>query len=407
MTCKLLVVDDDEMIRQFLRTAAQGLGFEVSTASSAETFRTIFNEQQPDIVLLDLIMPGTDGVELLNYLAAMHCTVPVVLMSGLEGGAIRAAIRLGEAHGLRIVGGLEKPFDMSTLKETLGEFRQERMELSQSNLTEALENDEFRLHYQPQVHAESGQPRGFEALLRWEHPDYGLLLPAYFLSLAEESGFITSLTRWVVRQSAAQLVQWCPAELGLTMSINLSIHDLHSPNFPEWMDQAVRAEGASPHDFVLEVTEREASDDPERVLEVLTRLRLKGFQLSIDDFGTGYSSLSMVQRAPFNELKVDKSFVLESEHDSDADVIVRMVVNMGHTMGLRVVAEGVENERALRRMREVGVDIIQGYHTGRPMPASSCAQWLNMAFAGKQTARPAEQTARPAEQIARPAEQTA
>ncbi len=386
MTTKLLVVDDDKMIREYLHDAVQALGYDVSTAEDAESFRSTFKRVEPDIVLLDLMMPGTDGVELLKFLAAMHCTIPVVLMSGLDGRAIHAALRLGHSHGLRIIGGLEKPFDMRSLEEVLGQFSHERLELSKANLEEALEKDEFRLHYQPQVRAKDGCVCGVEALLRWEHPEYGLLLPAYFLGLAEETGVITQITRWLCKETAMQLAQWSPTELGLTMSINISIRDLRTNDFPGWIEEAVREQGLSPSDFVLEITEREAAADADDLMEVLTRLRLKGFQLSIDDFGTGYSSLAMLQRAPFSELKIDKYFVMESENEHEADVIVRMVVNLGHTLGLRVVAEGVEEPSTFARMRKMGIDVIQGYHTARPMAPEACTRWLNESFVNRQTA---------------------
>lgn len=377
MTTKLLVVDDDMMIRQYLSDAAQQLGYQVLTASDTESFRRTFKEEQPDIVLLDLMMPGTDGVEQLKFLAAMQCKVPVVLMSGLDGRAIHAAHRLGSAHGLRIVGGLEKPFDLNSLEQMLGHFSQERYAISKANLVDALDRNELRLHYQPQVKASSGKPCGVEALLRWEHPDYGLLLPTYFLDLAEKTGFITEITKWVCASTAAQLAQWTPSEPALSMSINLSIRDLETPDFPCWVESAVREQGLDPASFVLEVTEREAASDAKEFMEVLTRLRLKGFQLSIDDFGTGYSSLAMLQCAPFTELKIDKYFVMESERERDADVIVRSVLNLGHTLGLRVVAEGVEEPSTHERMRNIGVDVIQGFHTARPMTADACSRWLS------------------------------
>jgi len=373
---RLLVVDDDKMIRTYLRGAAEGLGYEVVTAGETEEFRQLFRSVQPDVVLLDLVIPGTDGIEMLKFLAAAHCKVPVVLMSGLDERAIHAAQRLGAAHGLRMFGGLEKPFDREMLETVLKRCGLERRNVAGGNLLEAIDRGELRLHYQPQVAPLYRWALGVEALLRWEHPEYGLLMPAYFLPMAEKSDVICSVTRWVCSEALTQLTRWKREGHDLTLSINLSARDIKDGSFPCWLEEQVRSQDLDPSRIILELTEHEAMSDIDQALELLTRLRLKGFQLSIDDFGTGYSSLAMLQQVPFCELKIDKCFVMQSGVDPEARIIVKSVVNLGHTLGLRVVAEGVEEEEIFVRMRDLEVDVIQGYHTGRPMSAEALGKWL-------------------------------
>ncbi len=366
---RVLVVDDDPVIRQYLREVIERLGYEVSTASDGETFQRSYQASEPDVILLDLIMPGTDGADLLKFLAASRCEIPIVLMSGLDDRALRAANRLGKTHGLRMFSGLEKPFDRARLEEVLTRTGLERCRLAEQNLMEAIDRGELRLYYQPQVNAADGRLLGAEALLRWQHPEYGVLLPGYFLQLAKDPEVIRSMTRWVCSTALAQLGQWRKDNVRLTMSINLTAADVLDESFSTWLLELVADNGLETSQVVLEVTEQMATADNEEVAEALTRLRLKGFQLSIDDFGTGYSSMARLQRIPFGELKIDKCFIMEALEDPDAKTIVEVLVNLGRTLGMRVVAEGVEDEPTLNVMRELGLSVIQGYFTGRPVPA--------------------------------------
>ena len=366
---RALVVDDDPVIRQYLREVIERLGYEVSTASDGETFQRSYQASEPDVILLDLIMPGTDGADLLKFLAASRCEIPIVLMSGLDDRALRAANRLGKTHGLRMFSGLEKPIDRARLEEVLTRTGLERCRLAEQNLMEAIDRGELRLYYQPQVNAADGRLLGAEALLRWQHPEYGVLLPGYFLQLAKDPEVIRSMTRWVCSTALAQLGQWRKDNVRLTMSINLTAADVLDESFSTWLLELVADNGLETSQVVLEVTEQMATADNEEVAEALTRLRLKGFQLSIDDFGTGYSSMARLQRIPFGELKIDKCFIMEALEDPDAKTIVEVLVNLGRTLGMRVVAEGVEDEPTLNVMRELGLSVIQGYFTGRPVPA--------------------------------------
>ena len=367
----VLLVDDDLSVRQYLQNAVEKLGYQVTTAMDGDTFKEAFKECNPDIVLLDLIIPGSDSIEMLKFLAASHCEVPVLLMSGLDGHTIQVAAKLGRAHGLRMFGGLEKPFDHGTLKDLLAKAGREKHHIAEDNLIEAIDRGELRVYYQPQVDASDGHLVGAEVLLRWQHPEYGILLPGYFLPLAQNTDVRRSITRWVCSTALSQLAEWRRLGIDMTISINLFGTDITDESFPDWLEARTTEFRVEPRQIVLEVTERDATTQIDLVREVMTRLRFKGFQLSIDDFGTGYSSFAMLQQIPFGELKIDKCFVMEALTEPGDRAIVEALVGLGTAHGLRVVAEGVEDEPTLNFMRSLGLPVIQGYHTGRPMPAET------------------------------------
>lgn len=367
----ILLVDDDPAVRRFLQRAVKQLGYDVCTATDTESFQKAFKDCHPDIILLDLIIPGSDSMEMLKFLADFHCNVPVLLMSGLDGRTIRVAGEVGTARGLRMFGGLEKPLRFHVLEEVLARASHAQHRIAEKHLVNAIEQDELRVYYQPQVHPSGGELTGAEALLRWQHPERGMLSPDAFLPLARTPEVMRKLTRWVCDEALAQLGEWGGRGIDMTMSINLFTNDIMDESFPDWMEERVLEHHVDPSKVVLEVTERDAATDMDTVREVVTRLRLKGFQLSIDDFGTGYSSFAMLQQMPFGELKIDKCFVMEALTDSSSRAIVQALIGLGQSLGLRVVAEGVEDEPTLEFMRQLGISVIQGFHTGRPMPAKS------------------------------------
>ncbi len=373
---KLLVVDDDERIRSYIENVGREMGYETRALEGPDNLGTTLQEFEPHAVLLDLVMPGTDGVEILKRLAMRNCAVPILLMSGMDGRTLGAAGRLGREHGLRICGGMEKPFTPDQLRAALEEVMATHRSVAEDDLERALRDDELVLHYQPKVETQSGRPIGVEALVRWNHPKYGLLLPAYFLPLAERSGTISDITRWVGRRAFTQLSTWAVDGLELSMAVNVPAQDLARGTFPdEWGALMARA-GVPAERVILEVTENQAMSTALTTTEVLTRLRLQGVELAIDDFGTGFSSMSLLQRLPFSEVKVDKSFTMEAITSGDARAIVRATIDLGHNLGLRVVAEGVENQETWQLLREMGCDEVQGYCIGYPMPADEFLEWL-------------------------------
>ena len=261
-----------------------------------------------------------------------------------------------------------------------------------SGLRTALDHGDFRLYLQPKVALADGRVTGAEALLRWQHPERGLVPPAEFIPFAEQTGFIRSLTMWVFEEAARQWLTLLAqgSQVGaFTLSVNLSTRDLLDPELPHKFEALLDRHGVPAQAFCLEITESAIMDDPQRALATLERLSAIGFKLSIDDFGTGYSSLAYLKRLPVDELKIDKSFVMSMESDADDAKIVRSTIDLAHNLGLLVVAEGVENGKAWDLLRELDCDQSQGYHMGRPMPAEQFAAWA-VSWAARHRAREGE-----------------
>ncbi|NDP58546.1 MAG: EAL domain-containing protein [Oxalobacteraceae bacterium] len=245
-----------------------------------------------------------------------------------------------------------------------------------SELRRAIEHHEFRLQMQPKILLGSGEVIGAEALIRWIHPERGMIFPDDFIPFAEQSGFIRVMTLWVLEQSAALCSQLIARGLHLKISINLSTRDLLDQDLPNKFAAILQQHQVTPQSFCLEITESAIMDDPVRALHTLERLHAMGVELSIDDFGTGYSSLAYLKRLPVDELKIDKSFVMNMEHDTDDAQIVRSTIDLGHNMGLRVVAEGIESKEAWSLLDAMGCDHGQGYLISKPMPAEQLAGWI-------------------------------
>jgi diguanylate cyclase (GGDEF)-like protein len=249
-------------------------------------------------------------------------------------------------------------------------------------LRHAVANEELVLHFQPQIDLATGEIEGAEALVRWQHPRRGLLAPDVFIPLAEDTGFIHPLTTWVLDATLAQVRRWIddPEEHGIgpgfTVAVNLSTHSLLDDCFATEVSVALDRAGVPPTRLALEITETTLMADPERATRVLTTLAERGVRFAIDDFGTGYSSLASLKDLPVHDLKIDKSFVAGMDEGSDDAVIVRSVIDLGHTLGLRTIAEGAETQEVLSRLADLGCDSAQGYAVARPMTACELVDWL-------------------------------
>lgn len=244
-----------------------------------------------------------------------------------------------------------------------------------SDLRHAVQNDELRLFLQPKVATSSGQVVAAEALVRWQHPQRGLVPPMEFIPFAEQTGFVRQLTIWMFAAVAQQWRELQPAEGHLRIAINLSTRDLMDLELPQRLAAIMQQNGVSASGFCLEITESAIMDDPQRAETTLYKLAELGFKLSIDDFGTGFSSLAYLKRLPVNELKIDKSFVMGMEDDESDAKIVRSTIDLAHNLGLSVVAEGVENQAILDTLRELDCDEAQGYFIGKPMPYKDFIAW--------------------------------
>ena len=249
--------------------------------------------------------------------------------------------------------------------------------LMRSGLRRAIERGEFVLHYQPQVDIASGRVIGAEALLRWEHPEFGLVYPDRFIPVAEDSGLIVPIGAWVIQEACRQTRRWQEAGLPeLVMAVNLSAMQFRRGAIEDTVAQALADSGLMPALLELELTESILLQDVEQVMTSLQRLKQLGVQLAIDDFGTGYSSLSYLKRFDIDKLKIDRSFVRDLVSDPDDAAIVRAIIQMAHSLGLKVIAEGVETAELLLQLRSFGCDEAQGYHYARPMPAADFERFL-------------------------------
>jgi diguanylate cyclase len=269
-------------------------------------------------------------------------------------------------------------------------YNAERLSLV-AELRRAVSRDELVLHYQPQVHQPSGQVRTLEALVRWQHPTRGLLPPDEFVPMAEQTGLIDDLTRWVLDHALAQLKEWRRTTPELVVAVNISARSLQQLDFPQMVLDALERVGAAPDWLLLEITETALVTDARRAAIVLGQLNEAGLKLSLDDFGQGYTSLGQLSQLPLSELKIDKSFVLNMLRNPGDAAIVRSVIELGHNLGMNVVAEGVEDAEALGSLLDLGCDITQGYWLSRPMAADLVAPWM-VAWSDRTAAEVAAQT---------------
>jgi EAL domain-containing protein (putative c-di-GMP-specific phosphodiesterase class I) len=257
----------------------------------------------------------------------------------------------------------------------------ERMTL-EGHLRRALERDEFVLHYQPKVDFASGRITGVEALLRWQHPELGLVPPVRFISILEDNGMIVPVGEWVLQQAARQLELWRRQGLApVTMAVNLSGRQLQQKHLEQSIQRIVAQSGVDPRLLELEITESVLMRNPEQAAHILNELKSIGMRLSVDDFGTGYSSLSYLRSFPLDALKIDRSFVKDLIVRADDAAIVKAIVALAQSLKLKTIAEGVEEEAQYALLRSLGCDQYQGYYFSRPVPADQIARLLQEAIA--------------------------
>jgi EAL domain-containing protein (putative c-di-GMP-specific phosphodiesterase class I)/CheY-like chemotaxis protein len=393
---RLLILDDDDMIGQTMAYIARSIDIEAHTTTNPKDFFEFVESWQPTHIALDLIMPEMDGVEVLVELADRECSAQIIITSGVGQRVLDAARRSASEHGLNLLGVLSKPFSPALLRQLLthevetesqSQVKNQRPrgdDISAEELADAIESNEIELAYQPKVWCNSGLLAGFEALARWRSPGRGLVMPGQFIPVAESGRLINRLTRQVLALSLEWLADACNGqgrnddEL-LTMSINMSALTLDDPGFIDRVSEQCNALGIAPGQLIFELTETSAMRDPISSLDLLTRLRMKGFQLSIDDFGTGYSSMLQLVRLPFSEIKVDRSFVMSASRSSESKAVIRSVIELGRSLGLRTTAEGVEDAETLEYLKELRCDLAQGYLIAKPLSGAEAKSWAESA----------------------------
>jgi EAL domain-containing protein (putative c-di-GMP-specific phosphodiesterase class I)/CheY-like chemotaxis protein len=383
---RILVIDDEIDVGEFVSAAAQNMGFDCTATTDAKTF---LEKLTPDttLILLDLMMPDMDGVELLRLLSRQKCKAGIVLMSGVGKHVMETAEQLAQVLGLSIVGHLQKPFRLVELEEVLARYAepatlpivQEDAPFITINeeLRSAVERNEFVVHYQPLIDIATGRVTGVEALVRWQHPERGLIFPDDFIGRMEKLGLIDQLGWIVVNRGMSDVGQFTNGDgKAFMLSLNWSVYSLHDLKFPDTLVSIAEKHGVSPTNVTIEITESGLIQELSRTLDIMTRLRMKKVKLSIDDFGTGYAMMQQLKNIPATELKIDRSFVAEMG-SSDRDLImIQKTIEMGHELGMQVVGEGVETQEQLDLLRLKGCDSAQGYLFSRPLPVNETVRWL-------------------------------
>jgi EAL domain-containing protein (putative c-di-GMP-specific phosphodiesterase class I) len=383
---RIYIIDDEVQVAELFSAAIDSVGIDNQYFTNAREFLAI-DLVDTDVVLLDLNMPDIDGIEVIRVLGKNSAQVQLVLISGHDSGVLHSAQQLAQAHSLRVAGSLSKPVSIEKLKRLVIQLSQQQQSNIQQHLaaqhmpdiTElktALREKQLVLHYQPQIDIKSGELHGVEALSRWQHPQRGLIFPDTFIPLAEQHDLMGELTAEVIAQAIEQSCEWQKQGLETNISVNISADNITSLSLPEQLRDLLINNQLDPAMLTLEITESALMGELVTSLDILTRLRMKGFGLSIDDFGTGYSSLSQLHRIPFTELKIDKGFTMSMAQDAESRAIVKTCIMLGQELNMQVVAEGVESAEILRLLEEFGCDIAQGYHIARPMPAADLPGWV-------------------------------
>jgi EAL domain-containing protein (putative c-di-GMP-specific phosphodiesterase class I)/FixJ family two-component response regulator len=384
---KTLLVDDDRFALQLLSRQLANLGFSSIVQCMRAREALALLESNADgfgLVFCDLQMPEMDGVEFVRQLVRIGYRGCLALVSGEDERILRTAERLARAHHLDVLGALHKPVAPQSLQELLS--RQTpcqddaggatRHIYTPEQLRAAIANGELVNYYQPKVSLTDGAFIGVETLVRWQHLDDGLVEPENFIGMAEEHGLIDDLTHAVLGAALRQGGAWHASGLPLQVAVNISMDNLNALDFPDMVAQEAAAAGMPLTHLVLEVTESRLMKNPLSPLDILTRLRLKHIGLSIDDFGTGHSSLAQLRDIPFTELKIDRSFVDGASRNAYLRVILEASLGMGRQMGMKTVAEGMEQRADWDLLRACGCDVAQGYLVGKPMPAAALPAWL-------------------------------
>jgi PAS domain S-box-containing protein len=384
---RVLVIDDDAVARRQIGMLLTALGVaEVLTVDGGDAaLAELRRADLPfEILVCDLNMPGMDGIEFLRRLAEIDYRGCLILCSGVEDRLLQTAADLTRAKGLSLRGAVKKPMTHDALARLLATPPQRprtsgpartAIAVSPYDLQEGIRLDEFSVHFQPKVDAGTLRVVGVEALARWTHAGKPVS-PDAFITAAERHGLIIPLSEMLVSKALIGGARLSAAGFPLMVAVNLSANWLADIRLPEFIMATIHATEFRAENLILEITETGVMTDMATSLDVMTRLRLKGFKLSIDDFGTGYSSMEQLQRIPFGELKLDRAFVQGAAEKPAARAILASTLEMARKLNLSTVAEGVETQADLDLVRGLGCDLVQGWLIAKAMPVEQLIEWL-------------------------------
>ncbi|UJP06371.1 MAG: EAL domain-containing response regulator [Nitrosomonas sp.] len=388
-SAQIMLIDDDDFVLDYLESLLSGLGMKyLFRAGNGQQALDLIDSKQcsPQLMFCDLAMPGMDGIEFFRHLAKRRYQGGVVIVSGVDRQLVVTQQRLLQEHGLKFLGIIHKPFDESMLVSILlksavislfTDSTTTVRKLSVEEIGAGLVADCIETYFQPKVSLDDSRVVGAECLVRWNHPQLGILPPSAFIPVAEEHGLIGALTVFIFRKAVNHLRDWEQRGHSLTMSvsINLSMETIAQFDLPDLLASIVEQSGLDASRIIFELTESGLLDDLTVELEVVSRIRLKGFGISIDDFGIGYSSVEKLKLLPLTELKIDRSFVHGACEDSVARIIFESCTRMGKALNIDIVAEGVETLADIEMVKAAGCNIVQGYYFAPPMPAEEFVAW--------------------------------
>ena len=383
----VLTVDDDPILTSILHSFFTDIN--VPCIYSAENGCKALNiidhkDVEIDFILCDLNMPQLDGIQFLRLLAERKFEGGLVILSSSEQPIVALAERLAETHNLNILGSLRKPLNYEELRHLVLDYKAQHSKsarlpahhFSEGELSEAISNGDIINYYQPKIDALTGRLIGVESLVRWKHAEWGIISPDSFIPLAEDARLMDDLTDVVIDHTIEDAKRWRRLKYDIKSAVNLSVSSLNNVDLPNRLTKKIDFHGLERNQFIIEITENKVLRQDALAMEILARLRMQGFELSIDDFGTGYSNIERLREFPFNELKIDQSFVRRSSEDSHARSIVESCSILGRDLGLRLVAEGIETEEDRKFVTDLGVDLIQGYLYAKPMPIDELLSWF-------------------------------
>ena len=383
----VLLVDDEPFVRKLTGRLLSEFGFEriEEAANGREALDLLDASAAFDVMFCDLMMPDMDGVEVVRHLSEREESPAIAFLSGADAAVLRAAEGLARARRLNVLGAIPKPVNKPDIEKALAALEEDQRprsrralpKITEDDLARGIDEDELFFHYQPKVHVKTRALNSVEALVRWKHPEHGLVFPDAFVGLAESGPLITPMTEKLVEIGLRQLSEWKAGGLDTRVGVNLSPSMLSDVTLPERLFKMTRDFDLQPEQVVLEITETGVAEDEAIYLEIVTRLNMKGFVLSIDDFGTGSSSLEKLEALPFTELKIDRAFVDGAHANPTKLAILEASLGLAKSLGLKTVAEGVEVKNDWDLLHGLGCDVIQGYYVAKPMAAEDLLPWLD------------------------------